>query len=125
MIITIPQTPDNIAAFKATGEITKEDFENCVIPQVKAKVNQFDELNYLLFLDTDVGEFSMNAWYEDAMLGLKNLTKWNRAAIVTDQTGVQNFTDIFSMIMPGEVKSFPVDDLENAVYWCANGNENK
>lgn len=123
MITLIPDVPENVAAFKASGEITQEDFENLVIPHVKAKVNTFDELNYLFYIDTDLDQFTVGAWMKDILVGLKNLTKWNRAAIVTDKKFVQNFTDVFSVLMPGEFKSFPQDDVENALYWCANGNE--
>lgn len=123
MIMIIPEAPENVAAFNATGEITREDFENLVIPHVKDKVDQFGELNYLLYLDTDLDKFTMGAWLQDALLGLKNLTKWNRTAIVTDKEAVQNFTDIFSVLMPGEFKSFPKENLYNALYWCKNGNE--
>ena len=123
MITIISEAPENVAAFNATGEVTKEDFENLVIPRVKQKVDQFNELNYLLYLDTDLDNFTMGAWLQDALLGLKNLTKWNRTAIVTNKEGVQNFTDIFSVLMPGEFKSFPKGNLYNALYWCKNGNE--
>lgn len=123
MIKIIPEAPENVAAFSATGEVTKEDFENIVIPHVRKKVDEFDELNYVLYLDTDLGNFTVGAWLQDMLLGLKNLTKWNRTAIVTDKEGVQNFTDIFSVLMPGEFKSFPKENLYNALYWCKNGNE--
>lgn len=123
MITIISEAPENVAAFNATGEVTKEDFENLVIPRVKQKVDQFNELNYLLYLDTDLDNFTMGAWLQDALVGLKNLTKWNRTAIVTEKEGVQNFTDIFSVLMPGEFKSFPKGNLYNALYWCKNGNE--
>lgn len=123
MITILNDAPENVAAFNATGEVTKEDFENLVIPYVKNKVEQFGELNYLLYLDTDLSNFTMGAWLQDALLGIKNITKWNRAAIVTDEEGVQNFTDIFSVLMPGEFKSFPKENLYNALYWCQNGNE--
>lgn len=123
MITILNDAPENVAAFNATGEVTKEDFENLVIPYVKNKVEQFDELNYLLYLDTDLSNFTMGAWLQDVLLGIKNITKWNRAAIVTDEEGVQNFTDIFSVLMPGEFKSFPKENLYNALYWCQNGNE--
>ncbi|KPE49275.1 STAS/SEC14 domain-containing protein [Chryseobacterium indologenes] len=123
MITIIPEAPENVAAFNATGEVTKEDFENLVFPHVKEKVDQFGELNYLFYLDTDLNKFTMGAWFEDVLLGLKNLAKWNRTAIVTDKEGVQNFTDIFSVLMPGEFKSFPKENLYNALYWCKNGNE--
>lgn len=123
MITILNDAPENVAAFNATGEITREDFENLVIPHVKSKVEQFDELNYLLYLNTDLDNFTMGAWLQDALLGIKNITKWNRAAIVTDKERVQNFTDIFSVLMPGEFKSFPKENLYNALYWCQNGNE--
>ncbi|MBD3907008.1 STAS/SEC14 domain-containing protein [Chryseobacterium sp. Ch-15] len=123
MITILNDAPENVAAFNATGEITREDFENLVIPHVKSKVEQFDELNYLLYLNTDLDNFTMGAWLQDALLGIKNITKWNRVAIVTDKDGVQNFTDIFSVLMPGEFKSFPKENLYNALYWCQNGNE--
>ncbi|HAO09096.1 STAS/SEC14 domain-containing protein [Chryseobacterium mucoviscidosis] len=123
MITIIPEAPENVAAFNATGEVTKEDFENLVFPRVKAKIEQFGELNYLMYLDTDLDNFTAGAWLEDALLGLKNLTKWNRAAILTDNQHVQNFTEIFSVLMPGEFKSFPKGNLYNAMYWCKNGNE--
>ncbi|BEV03996.1 MULTISPECIES: SpoIIAA family protein [Chryseobacterium] len=123
MITIIPEAPENVAAFNATGAVTKEDFENLVFPRVKAKIEQFGELNYLMYLDTDLDNFTAGAWLEDALLGLKNLTKWNRAAILTDNQHVQNFTEIFSVLMPGEFKSFPKGNLYNALYWCKNGNE--
>ncbi|MDQ1163027.1 STAS/SEC14 domain-containing protein [Chryseobacterium sp. SORGH_AS_0447] len=123
MITIIPEAPENVAAFSATGDVTKEDFQNLVLPHVQRKVDEYNELNYLLYLDTDLDKFTMGAWLQDAILGLKNLTQWNRAAIVTDKEGVQNFTDIFSVVMPGEFKSFPKGNLYNALYWCKNGNE--
>jgi hypothetical protein len=71
MITIIPEAPENVAAFNATGEVTKEDFENLVFPRVKAKIEQFGELNYLMYLDTDLDNFTAGAWLEDALLGLK------------------------------------------------------
>lgn len=121
MITIIPDVPENVAAFRASGEITKEDFETLVMPHVAAKVNTFNELNYLLLLDTDLDKFTVGAWMQDAFLGLKNLTKWNRTAIVTDKDAVKKFTDAFSVVMPGEFRGFGKEDLSSAIFWCANG----
>lgn len=125
MITLIPDVPENVAAFHATGEITKEDFDSLVMPHVKAKVNTFDELNYLLLLDTDLDKFTAGAWMQDAFLGLKNLTKWNRVAIVTDKKGVQTFTEGFSVVMPGEFRAFNKEDLASAIFWCSNGDSDE
>lgn len=123
MITIIPDSPENVAAFKASEEVTKQDFERVVNPQVERKVKKFEELNYLMLIDTELKDFTSGAWFQDFLLGIKNLARWNRAAIVTDNHQVQNFTEIFSVLMPGEFKAFPKDNLYNALYWCNNGNE--
>ncbi|AWG25959.1 STAS/SEC14 domain-containing protein [Flavobacterium kingsejongi] len=119
MIEKLKDVPDTIAAFRAVGEITKEDFTNLVIPEVEALVQRTDKLNYLLLLDTELKEFSAGAWLQDALLGIKNITKWNRAAIVSDSEGVIQFTNAFSVVMPGEFKGFRKNELQLAIDWVA------
>lgn len=125
MITTLQNIPDNVAAFEASGTVTQADFENVVFPTVEEKVKTFDELNYLLYLNTGIEDFTFKAWLQDLLLGIKNLTKWNRCAIITDNNTVQNFTEIFSILMPGEFRPFPKGKLEEAIFWCANGDEKK
>jgi hypothetical protein len=40
-------------------------------------------------------------------------------AIVTDQKTVENFTDAFSYVAPGEAKGFTLDDLVEAIAWVS------
>ena len=56
---------------------------------------------------------------EDAVMGVKHLLKWNRAAIVTDVQGIRTFTAVFSKLMPGEFKGFPHEELEQAIDWAS------
>lgn len=121
MISIIKTAPANVAAFTATGEVNKDDFQSVVMPHVKAVVEQHDELNYVLNLDTDISNFTAGAWLQDALLGIKNITKWNRAAIVTEKESIQNFTEIFSKVMPGEFRGFDKNELEMAINWAATG----
>ena len=116
-MIQLITSPDKIAAFRAIGEVTKQDYENVVVPTVEAVVAKHDELNFLLELDTELGNFSAGAWFEDVMIGLKNLGKWNRAAIVTDSENIISFTNAFSYIAPGEYKGFKKDELDIALIW--------
>ena len=61
----------------------------------------------------------MGAWFKDAILGIKNLTKWKRAAIVSDVKAVKIFTDIFSVLMPGEFKVFEHKEEQKAIDWVS------
>ena len=119
MITKLTDLPANIAGFRATGEVTQADFENVVIPEVKKLVEATDVLNYMLVLDTSVKNFTFGAWMKDAVLGIQNLTKWNRAAIITDSEGVQNFTKVFSALMPGTFKAFDHAEMDTAIDWVS------
>jgi hypothetical protein len=119
MITVIANTPENIAAFRAAGDVTKNDFETTVMPVVDAVTKRTGELNYLMEIDTELKNFTAGAWLQDALLGLKKLTKWHRAAIVTDSQGIKTFTDIFNIVAPGEFKAFDKKDLDAAIQWTA------
>lgn len=119
MITILTDSPQNVAAFKATGAITKEDFQNIVNPVVEGLIQKTGQINLLLYLDTDIDNFTLGAWFEDAKLGLKNLSKWKRAAIVTDSNNIIEFTKMFSLIMPGEFKGFSKESYDEAVLWVA------
>jgi hypothetical protein len=119
MIQLIDNLPANMVGFRATGEVNKNDFNAVVIPHVKAVVEKTGKLNYLLLLDTSVKNLTFGAWIKDALLGIKNLTKWNRAAIVSDSAMIRKFTDIFSVLIPGEFKGFEYNDLKQAIDWTA------
>lgn len=120
MIKQITDLPQNMVGFRAQGEVTKDDFD-IVQVQVTELVERTGQLNYLLFLDTSPKEFTFGAWLQDALLGIKNITKWNRAAIVTDIDGVIAFTDGFSKVMPGEFRGFKKAEYDEAVKWVSEG----
>jgi len=74
-----------------------------------------------MVIDTDLSNFTAGAWLQDALLGLKNIGSWNRAAILSDSEGIKTFTNIFSIVVPGEFKGFSKDQLEEAVVWVSSG----
>lgn len=123
MIETIPNVPENVAAFSATGEVSADDFKSLILPTCERKVEQYGELNYLLQLQEDVPNFTAGAWAQDMFLGLKHITKWNRCAIVTDKETIHTITNVFSKLVPGEFKGFDQDELQQAIAWCSTGNQ--
>lgn len=118
MINQITDVPANMVAFRASGEVTKDDFD-VVFKKVEELVKNTGKLNYMLVLENSPADFTAGAWLQDALLGIKNITKWNRAAIVTDSQGVIVFTDAFSKLMPGEFKGFYKEEYNTAVDWTA------
>lgn len=120
MIEIITDVPGHVAAFRATGEVTKEDYEKVVIPRVDAFVKREGKIHFLLVVDTSIGNFEFGAFMKDLGLGLKHFTKWHRMAIVSEQAGVIAFTDVFSYIAPGEAKGFKHAEMEEAIQWVSS-----
>jgi len=118
MIEQIKDLPPNMVGFRSSGEVTKDDFE-IVHTEVEKLVNNIGKLNYLLFLDNSPADFTAGAWMQDALLGIKNITEWNRAAIVTDSDAVIGFTNAFSKVIPGEFRGFHKSDYLEAVSWTS------
>lgn len=121
MITRLENLPENIVGFRATDTITEKDFTETVIPAVKAIIEKTGHLNYLLVLDTSIKNFTVGAWMQDALLGIKNITKWKRAAIVSDLDAIRTFTDVFSVVVPGEFKGFKHSEIDQAITWVAIG----
>jgi hypothetical protein len=119
MITQIKEVPANMVAFRAMGEVTKDDFEKVVFPAVEAVVDRTGELNYLLLLEMDTQKFTFGAWWQEVILVLKKLFKWRRAAIVTDSESLIRFTHIFSVFAPGVYKGFLPEEFDQAVTWVS------
>lgn len=119
MITMLNEVPGNIAAFRASGNVTKEDYQLIIQPAIENLYEKTGEINFLLYLDSGIENFTNGTWYQEIMLRLKNLGKWNRAAIVTDFSSYTNLTTAFSPIMPGEFKGFTKEFYGGALDWVS------
>ncbi len=119
MIEKLDNIAAHVAGFRASGKITKEDYDNVVSPEVDRLAQKHGHIHFLLVLDTDVSNYSPGAWMKDALLGIKHLSKWKKMAIVSDQKGVEKVTDFISPLIPGESKGFSSSELEAAKAWVS------
>jgi len=119
MLQFINDLPDHVVGIRATGEVNKDDYERVLIPHLEELAKRQGGINYLLVLETDVQNFSAAAWFEDFKLGLKNFTKWNKVAIVTDQASVEWLSDVFRHFIPGNSKGYKLSELEDAIRWVS------
>lgn len=119
MISQMKNVPADVAAFQATGKVYKEDYEKVVIPVVDSIAKQFGKVKFLLVLDTDVSNYSLGAWADDALVGIKHFTNWRKIAIVSNQTAVVKVTDVLGHLIPGETKGFLLAQEGEAIRWIS------
>lgn len=119
MLQRIKDLPQHVAGIHAVGEITANDYDDVLKPIFDEKVNSIGNINYLLILETNTSCFTPAAWWRDFKLMLKYYRKWNKIAVVTDQPGVEWFSDVFKFVIPCESKGFRLDRIDEAVMWIS------
>ena len=119
MLTTIEGLPDYVYGMRAIGEVTGEEIQKVLLPGLEALADKYDEIYYILVLETKVENFSAGAWVRDMIAGLKHFTQWKKIAVVTNQMAVKKFTDAFSYITPGQAMGFSLNDLDQAMIWVS------
>ncbi|GAB2981477.1 hypothetical protein GCM10027049_16920 [Mucilaginibacter puniceus] len=122
MLQFINDLPDDVVGIHAVGEVTKDDYNNVLIPKIDNLAKRQGEIKYLLVLDTDISNFTLAAWWKDLVMGLKHITEWKKIAVVSNQKGVEWFTDAFKYLIPGTSKGFALNELDEAVAWIKEDN---
>lgn len=119
MIEPIEGAPEGVLAFKAVGEVHSEDYDTVLDPAVKGVIDAGRKVRLVYVLGDDFEGFSTGAAWEDTKLGMGHLTSWERMAVVTDTDWIEHAVKLFGWMVPGKVKVFDDDDLDDAMAWAA------
>ena len=121
MVERIDDMPQGTVGFRASGEVTREDYRRVLEPALRDAVES-GEVRMLYLLDSGF-EMDGAAVLEDAKvgltLGLGHLSAWKRTAVVTDVDWVRRAVRLFAWMAPGEVKVWGLDGLLAAREWVA------
>ena len=118
MLKPIADLPDGVLGFEASGEIQSSDYRDTLMPAVRDVWERGDEIRIVLVFERWDGMSPGGVW-EDLKVGMKNLTKWKRIALVTDLDWMITVTSLFGWMTPGELKRFPVAERAQAIAWAA------
>lgn len=119
MIELMTDLPDRVLGLKATGEVSAQDYRTVLVPALEEKLTKYNRVRLLYVLGDDFKGYSGGAAWEDAKVGMKHLTSFERVAVVTDIDWVENTIKAFGFVLPGEVRVFDDDDLEEARQWVS------
>ncbi|MGD8479851.1 MAG: STAS/SEC14 domain-containing protein [Methyloceanibacter sp.] len=117
MIELLKGFPDNVVAVSGKGQITKSDYDRVLIPAVETALKEHEKLGLYYELGSDFGGYEAAAAWEDFKVGMEHLTRWERVAVVTDVEWIKYTMQIFSFMMPGDMRVFPVSEAEKARAW--------
>jgi hypothetical protein len=119
MLTLIPDLPSNVVGVEADGKVTSEDYERLLVPAVEAARTASPEgkVRVLYVLHDDFPDYTAGAIWEDTKLGLGHFRAWERIAVVCDADWLRKSLRAFAWMLPGEVKAFALDDLDDARAW--------
>jgi hypothetical protein len=117
MIKMMDGMPEGVIGFEAGGKLEAEDYRDVVLPALE-RAAAAGEVRFLIVM-RDFGGMSGGAVWQDLKMGVEHLRKWKRIALVTDIDWVTHMTALFGWMTPGETKTFPLDQQDEAVKWAS------
>jgi len=106
MIESLEGFPDDVVAFSARGRVTRQDYEDTLIPKVEQALARHEGVRCYYELGAQFSGMDATAAWEDFRLGIEHLSRWTRVAVVTDVDWIRWAIHAFRFLVPGEVRVF-------------------
>lgn len=104
-----------VIEFTVEGGITRAEYD-AAVEAMEAGIARHGKISALAVIRSFTG-MELSAWWKDVSWGVTHMTKVRRAAIVTDSGWIEATTRAGSVVLPAEVKTFPLSELETARGW--------
>ena len=122
MIEQLDGMPDGTIGFRATGRVTREEYHDVLLPQMREAAERGD-VRMVFAVGPGFEKFEAGALAEDTRagvtLGIGHPRAWTRTALVTDVDWIVHAMHLFAWMAPGEVRAFGLEELEEAKVWVA------
>ena len=119
MVELLTDFPPHVAAYRAWGAISKEEYEDVVMQRVDEVAAEYGRINFLVLLETDLENYSVGAFINYLRISFRHFNKWNHMAIVSDQQWVRKAYDILSPLVHGEVRGYKIAEFDAAKQWVS------
>lgn len=122
MIERIEDMPAGTIGLRASGKLSREDYQQVLEPALREGVES-GEMR-LLFVMPDFDGLEPGAMIEDVETGLRTWVRehsaWKRFAFVTDVDWLAKSMRAFAWLAPGEVRVFSLGELDAAREWVSD-----
>ena len=122
MIEVLADMPDGVAGIRVSGRVRGDDLRDFK-PAMDDLLNT-GEIRIVEVIAPDYEGFGPGGLLEDLKLGLGAViahhSAFKRIAVVSDHNWVAHALHAFAWMVPGELKLFRLDELEQAKAWAAS-----
>ena len=117
MLKIMNDLPANVLGVTAEGKITGTDYETVLIPAIEERLKTNKKIRMLYHLGSNFTGFDMSAMMDDAKIGMKHLSAWDRIALVSDHELINTFANFFGHMLSCELRIFKNSELDIAKKW--------
>lgn len=117
MIEQIEGLPPGTLGFRASGQVTAADYERVLVPDIEAAFAVNRKLRLLYHVGPDFTGFDAGAMWDDAMLGFRHFSGWDRIALVTDVQWLRIAATAMGFAVPAQFRLFRNAELVTAIDW--------
>lgn len=116
--------PAGTFGFRISGRLTRDEYFQLLDP-IREQLERGERVSFLVQTGPDFQGLDLGALWEDlkvaGSVGLKYRSSWERLAVVTDKDWIRHGIAAFAWVIPGEIRVFDPDQLDQAKAWVAAG----
>lgn len=121
MIELLSDMPAGVAGISVSGKLSRDDL--AVVPTLEDAFKG-DEFRLVEVINDDYAGFGHGGLVEDMRVGfgalIKHHAQFKRIAIVTNLNWATHTIHALAWMIPGEMKTFTLDELDQAKEWAAS-----
>ena len=122
MIELLPDMPAGVTGIRVSGHLTGEELRG-IKPELSEQLDTGREIRIVEVIDDDYQGFGPGGLVEDLKLGLGTVlphhSSFRKIAIVTDKEWITRTLHAIAWMVPGELKVFGRDRVEDATRWAS------
>ena len=117
MLKLLEGLPENVLGVSAEGKITGTDYETVLIPAIEDKFKTNKKIRMIYQLGNKFSGFDFTAMLDDAKMGMKHLSAWDRIALVSDHEMMNTFAKFFGHMLSCELRIYKNTEMGEAKKW--------
>ncbi|MGD8863602.1 MAG: STAS/SEC14 domain-containing protein [Myxococcales bacterium] len=119
MLERIKGLPAGVYGLRASGKVSKEDYDAVLQPMLDEARASGEGMRFLYHFGSDFDRFTPGAAWRDARVGLSQMRLFKRCAVVTDARWLREATEVAGAMLPCPVRAYEERELEDAIAWLA------
>lgn len=118
-VSVMPDLPDDTLGISVHGVVTAHDYAREIEPLIEAKLAEREEIKLIYRIGPEFERFTPGAMWRDAKVGMKNLDRFSKIAVVSDVRWIRHAVQAFAPLISAEVEVFADDEMATAKAWVA------